>query len=238
MPNPNGGGLMADPNCTANGICTPLTNSADDCNAYGSNFLCNPSRIDGITFTNSSQGGGGIFLHGWNHYTEVANNRVSSNAGTLTGGITIGQVETPDGTIGGADGVTELPFAYNTYVNVHNNAVTNNAAYGDEINSTTPSSAGGVTFCTGADYYKFNYNWVCGNISSGDGGGVAHFGFSYNGNIANNWVLFNQSNNPTLPTYGGGIVAMGVPRTARSARTRSWTSTALPSCPMALGRAW
>lgn len=211
VPNPNGGGLMADPNCTANGICTPLTNSADDCNAYGSNFLCNPSRIDGITFTNSSQGGGGIFLHGWNHYTEVANNRVSSNAGTLTGGITIGQVETPDGTIGGADGVTELPFAYNTYVNVHNNAVTNNAAYGDEINSTTPSSAGGVTFCTGADYYKFNYNWVCGNISSGDGGGVAHFGFSYNGNIANNWVLFNQSNNPTLPTYGGGIVAMGVP---------------------------
>ncbi|MGA3806977.1 Ig-like domain-containing protein [Ralstonia nicotianae] len=204
-------GLQADPNCTANGICTPLTNSAADCNTYSSNFLCNPSRIDGITFSNSSQGGGGIFVHGWNHYMEIANNRVSSNAGTLTGGITVGQVETPDGTIGGADGVTQLPFAYNTHVNVHNNAVTSNASYGDEINSTTPSAAGGVTFCTGADYYKFNDNWVCGNISSGDGGGVAHFGFSYNGQIARNWVLFNQSNNPTLPTYGGGIIAQGVP---------------------------
>ena len=207
---PGVNGLQPDPNCTANGICTPLTNSADDCKKYPTNFQCNPSRIDGMTFTNSSQGGGGIFLHGWNHNMEIANNRVMSNAGTLTGGITVGQVETPDGTIGD-DGVTELPFEYNTNVNVHNNAVTNNASYGDEINSTTPSSAGGVTFCTGSDYYAFNYNWVCGNISSGDGGGVAHFGFSYEGNIANNWVLFNQSNNPTLPTYGGGIIVQGVP---------------------------
>ena len=46
--------------------------------------------------------------------------------------------------------------------------------------------AGGVTFCTGSDYYKFNYNWICGNMSSGDGGGVAHLGFSYNGDISKN----------------------------------------------------
>jgi hypothetical protein len=206
-----GGTLADDAQCAGNGICHTLTNSAADCNNFPSNFMCNPSRIDGITFTNSSQGGGGIFVHGWNHNLEIANNRVMSNAGTLTGGITVGQVETIDGTIGGADGVTELPFLYNHDVNVHNNAVTSNASYGDEINSTTPASAGGVTFCTGADYYKFNDNWVCGNISGGDGGGIAHFGFSYNGQIARNWVLFNQSNNPTLPTYGGGIVAMGVP---------------------------
>jgi hypothetical protein len=122
----------------------------------------------------------------------------------------VGQVETPDATIG-ADGVTQLPFQFNAHVNVHHNAVTSNASYGDEINSTTPSSAGGVTFCTGADYYHFNYNWICGNMSSGDGGGIAHFGFSYNGDISHNWVLFNQSNNPTLPTYGGGVIAQGVP---------------------------
>lgn len=199
-----------DPNCAANGICTPLTASATDCANNPSNFLCNPSRIDGITFTNSSQGGGGIFLHGWNHNMEISNNRVFGNAGTLTGGITIGQVEVPDGTIG-ADGVTQIPFGFNTNVNVHHNAVTSNASYGDEINSTTPSAAGGVTFCSGADNYHFNYNWVCGNMSSGDGGGVAHFGFSYNGDISHNLVLFNQSNNPTLPTYGGGIIAQGVP---------------------------
>ncbi|WP_165614436.1 choice-of-anchor Q domain-containing protein [Paraburkholderia ginsengiterrae] len=210
------GAPAPDPNCTANGICTPLTGptllqpNPPDCMNYPSNFLCNPSRIDGMTFTNSSQGGGGIYLHGWNHYTEVSNNRVFANAGTLTGGITVGQVETAEATIA-ADGVTQVPFLLNQHVNVHNNAVTSNASYGDEINSNTPSSAGGVTFCTGSDYYHFNYNWVCGNISAGDGGGVAHFGFSANGDISHNWVLFNQSNNPTLPTYGGGIIAQGVP---------------------------
>jgi len=205
------GTLQADPNCSANGICMPLGRNAADCANYPSNFLCNPSRIDGMGFTNSSQGGGGIFVHGWNHNLEVSNNRVFGNAGTLTGGIAVGQVEVPDGTIDPKDGFTQVGFGYNIGVNVHHNAITSNAAYGDEINSTTPSSAGGVTFCSGADNYHFNYNWVCGNMSSGDGGGVAHFGFSYSGDISHNWVLFNQSNNPTLPTYGGGIIAQGVP---------------------------
>ena len=70
----------------------------------------------------------------------------------------------------------EQPYLYNQHVNVHNNSVTLNASYGDELGSNTPASAGGVTFCTGADYYKFNYNWVCGNLSSGNGGGVASSG--------------------------------------------------------------
>src|SRR4029077_20192654 len=77
-----------------------------DCNAsspfFPTNYLCNPSRIDGMTFSDSSQGGGGILLHGWNHNTEVSNNRVINNAGTLTGGITIGEAEVPDPTLGGA----------------------------------------------------------------------------------------------------------------------------------------
>jgi hypothetical protein len=195
-----------DPNCTANGICTPLTASTPDCNNYPSNFRCNPSRVDGITFKNSSQGGGGIFLHGWNHFTEVSNNRVYANAGTLTGGITIGQAETPDPTI---VGTTAQAFGFNTNVNVHNNSVTQNAAYGDELNSTTPMGAGGATICTGSDSYKFNNNWVCGNLSSGDGGGLAHYGLIYNGTISNNSFLFNQSTNPTIPTSGGGVLIMG-----------------------------
>jgi hypothetical protein len=64
------------------------------------------------------------------------------------------------------------------HVNVHNNAVTLNSSIGDELFSATPAGAGGVSFCTGADYYKFNYNWVCGNMSTGDGGGVVHMGSS------------------------------------------------------------
>ena len=73
-----------------------LQNNTRDCRDFPANFLCNPSRIDGITITNSSQGGGGIFVHGWNHYLEVSNNRVFANAGTISGGITIGLGEFPD----------------------------------------------------------------------------------------------------------------------------------------------
>jgi hypothetical protein len=350
-------------------------NGLGDCDPasqfYGSNYLCNPSRIDGMTFTNSSAGGGGIFLHGFADNLEISNNRVFGNGGTLSGGISVGNAESPSGSFnqsvasftipnpgsgyttpptvtiaapiatgqlvgvnatavatisnvvglitvtaggsgytvanttvvltggggtgasavvgtvsatgaittvtlvqpgvgytsaptvsfvsatgtgasataayniggistitvtnpgslytsapavtfigGGGSGATatsvltaplvQIPFFLNSNVNLHNNSVTGNTAYGDELNSTTPSSAGGVVFCDGSDYYNFSYNWVCGNLSTGDGGGVSHFGFSYNGTISHNWILFNQSLNPTLTTHGGGLVVMGL----------------------------
>src|SRR5256885_4527476 len=47
--------------------------------------------------------------------------------------------------------------------------------------------------------------------SSGDGGGLIHGGFSKNGLISHNSILFNQSTNPTIPANGGGIVIMGTP---------------------------
>ncbi len=34
-------------------------------------------------------------MHGWNHNLEVANTRISGNHGTLTGGINLGNGETP-----------------------------------------------------------------------------------------------------------------------------------------------
>ena len=191
-------------------------------NPFPSNFQCNPSRIDGLMVTNSSQGGGGILVHGWGHNLEISNNRVRNNNGTLSGGIEIGQGEFGDGYFQGdannpAPGScqntgpagTQEPYCFNTHVNVHHNMVTLNSSTGDELFTATPSGAGGVTFCIGADYYKLNYNWICGNMSSGDGGGVAHLGFSYNGDISKNTILFNQSVNPTVPTSGGGIVIMG-----------------------------
>jgi hypothetical protein len=232
-----------------------LTNSAKDCNDYPSNFQCNPSRIDGISVTNSSQGGGGIFVHAWGHNLEISNDRIYSNAGTLSGGINIGQGEAPDallsgnggdplgfngGTLAGFDqqpwtclpgaviatnttpygydqvvsppGTVpgqQLPYCYNLNVHVHHNAISSNASYGDELFSSTPAGAGGVTLSTGSDYYHFNYNWVCGNLSSGDGGGVMQLGFMYNGDISHNQILFNQSTNPTIPTHGGGIAVLG-----------------------------
>jgi len=58
----------------------------------------------------------------------------------------------------------------------------------------------------GSDYYKFNYNWVCGNLSTGDGGGVGQLGFSYGGDIEHNAIVFNQSTNPTIqPTAADSL---------------------------------
>jgi hypothetical protein len=193
-------------------------------NPFKSSFWCNPSSIDGLGITNSSQGGGGIFVHGWGHNLQIANNRVYNNAGTLSGGIDVGQGEFPPSYIQGsatnaAPGSCQsstvagmqLPYCHNLNVNVHNNAVTSNSSTGDELFSATPAGAGGVSFCTGSDFYKFNYNWVCGNLSTGDGGGIGHIGFSYNGDIEHNTIVFNQSTNPTIPANGGGLLIMGAP---------------------------
>jgi hypothetical protein len=235
--NPDDEGAALGPQyayCTTPGKTTELVP-----NPYPSNFMCNPSSIDGITFENSSQGGGGIFVHGWAHNLQIANNRVYNNAGTLSGGITVGQGEFPialtvvdqEGTSGPFAPIgefvpdsppscqwiptlgTHLPYCLDLNVNVHNNYITNNSSIGDELFSGTLSGGGGATFCTGSDHYKFQYNWVCGNLSAGEGGGLVHLGFIYDGDIEHNSILLNQSTNPTIPTNGGGIQVMGTPDT-------------------------
>jgi hypothetical protein len=208
-------------------------------NPYPSNYVCNPASIDGLTVRNSSQGGGGIFVHGWAHNLQIANDRVYNNAGTLSGGVTVGQGEFPialtvvdqEGTSGTSAPVGEfvadnppsclwnpvlglhLPYCLDLYVNVHNNYITQNSSLGDELFSGTLAGGGGASFCTGSDYYKFQYNWVCGNLSSAEGGGVAHIGFIYDGDIEHNTITLNQSTNPTIPTNGGGLIVMGTPDT-------------------------
>jgi hypothetical protein len=208
---PTGTTVLTAADCVANGT-----------NPFPSNFQCNPSRIDGLSITDSSQGGGGIYVHAWGHNLEIANNRVYNNIGTLSGGINVGQGESPDAYLAGSTADSDpgscqtssttnlqLPYCFDLNVNVHHNSVTLNSSIGDELFSGTPAGAGGVSFCTGADYYQFNYNWVCGNMSTGDGGGVAHIGFIWNGDIEHNTIVFNQSTNPTISTNGGGLIVMG-----------------------------
>ena len=240
-----------------------LTGSGNDCarpNAprvdgrdYGtSNYHCNPSRIDGLSVLNSSQGGGGIFVHGWAHNLEIANNRVSSNHGTLAGAINLGNGETPpafvnDGATCGA-GVPALcppipagtptggaiPFGFNTFVRIHHNMLWNNASIGDALFTGTPAGAGGVTISAGGDNYSIDHNWIAGNMSTGDGGGVQQLGINFNGRIANNVIMFNQSTNPTLPTNGGGLVVQGAnePRTLNGTECGGATDA---DCPPGLG---
>jgi hypothetical protein len=232
----------------ANALCH--TSSSNTTNPFPSNYQCNPSSIDGLGITDSSQGGGGIFVHAWGHNLQIANNRIYSNAGTLSGGINVGQGEfAPEYIQGGTDVLTpgscvtsgtiangvQLPYCADMNVNIHHNNISLNSSTGDELFSGTPAGAGGVSFCTGSDYYKFKYNWVCGNLSSGDGGGVGHMGFIYNGDIEHNSILFNQSLNPTIPANGGGLLVMGTPDIAPTCGTTtdqdcvSAPSTVLPS---------
>jgi hypothetical protein len=243
-------GVVSNPNAVsvagglqvgdANPLCHTVTYTTDPVtgvvtisqtsptNPYPSNFMCNPSSIDGLTITNSSQGGGGVFVHGWAHFLEIANNRIYNNAGTLSGGISVGQGEfAPPYIQGGATNAApgscsngtglvdnqHLPMCLQLHPSVHNNMITDNSSIGDELFSATLSGGGGATVCTGNDYYKFNYNWVCGNISAGEGGGIVHLGEIQQGDIEHNSFVFNQAANPTIPTNGGGIMVQGTPDT-------------------------
>ena len=71
-----------------------------------------------------------------------------------------------------------------------------------------------MSICTGTDGYSVDHNFVCGNFSTSDGGGIGHLGFSQGGTIAFNQVLFNQSFQQTASTHGGGIFIGGEPPVA------------------------
>jgi len=103
----------------------------------------------------------------------------------------VGQGEFPPGYLAGAGAINaapgscqsstvaglQLPYCHDLNVNVHHNAVTLNISIGDELFSPRRREQA-CQLLHGADFYKFNYNWVCGNLSTGDGGGLGHIGSS------------------------------------------------------------
>ncbi|WP_427911929.1 Ig-like domain-containing protein [Ramlibacter sp. MMS24-I3-19] len=174
-----------------------------------SNFLCAKSRIDGLSVTGGDSGGG-IYVNGWAHNLEIANNRVYGNAGAFHGGVRVGvpYLET-NGYAGGAFNGQIAGFGYDKSVRIHHNAITKNGVVEGPV--TTGGAGGGVSICTGTDGYSVDHNWICGNYSSSDGGGIGHLGFSQGGQIVQNKVLFNQSFQQTQSTHGGGIFVGGEP---------------------------
>jgi hypothetical protein len=233
----------------SNAYCNSTSTTRIDGRDYGtSNYHCNPARIDGLSVINSSQGGGAIWAHAWSHNVEVSNNRVRSNHGTLTGGITISNGEFPDPFIvngenapppghpeanSNVDGL-QVGYAFVVNARVHHNMVTANASIGDSLYSGTPSAAGGISFCSGSDGYLLDHNWVCGNLSYGDAAGVAHVGFINNGQIRNNTILFNQSQQATLPVNGGGLGVLGASPDRTLADGTECGSTNDADCPPGL----
>ncbi len=156
-------------------------------------FLTKPSRIDGITFFGSDNGGA-ITANGYVHNLEIANNYVTGNAGAYGGGIRVG---VPLLVSANAAGVDDYDSGFNDHAYIHNNEVTTNGGQA--------AGGGGIQLCTGSDYYKVAYNFICGNFVTGNGGGIAHEGLSNYGLIDHNTIIFNQVFDQSANDNGGGI---------------------------------
>jgi hypothetical protein len=161
------------------------------------------ARIDGFTITGADHSGG-IFVNGYARYLEISNNRIIGNNGIYGGGIRIGNPQLING--------TTYTDNENYDVRIHHNQVVENGASGG-------LGAGGITVATGSRNYEVTDNFVCGNFSTGDGGGIAHLGLSSsrlvdNGLIARNTIVFNQTFNQGQNASGGGIFIGGLPALA------------------------
>jgi uncharacterized repeat protein (TIGR01451 family) len=163
------------------------------------NILGRARLIDGLTVTGSDSGGG-ILANGFACDLQVSNNRVVANYGTYGGGIRIGHT-TLTTLVNDVDVYTD---AFNRAPKVHHNWVAQNGA-------TENGGAGGITLGTGSDGYSVSDNYICGNFSMADGGGLAHMGLSRGTNtIANNKFIFNQTFNQSADPTGAGLFIGGL----------------------------
>ena len=171
---------------------------------WRSNNANNHARIDGFTITGADHSGG-IFVNGYANWLEISNNRLIGNNGIYGGGIRIGNPQLTNG--------TTYTDNQNYNVDIHDNLVTENG-------STGGLGGGGITIATGSRNYKVTGNFVCGNFSTSDGGGIALLGLSSprvlldRGRITQNKIIFNQTFNQGLNASGGGIVIAGLPALA------------------------
>ncbi|MDE2219114.1 MAG: multicopper oxidase domain-containing protein, partial [Gammaproteobacteria bacterium] len=155
-----------------------------------------PARIDGVQVTGADQAAG-ILVNGYAAGLEISNNILANNQGPYAAGIRVGQPLLLD-----ANG--EPVDAANANIRIHHNHVAENGGLFE--------AGAGIGLYTGSNNYQVTRNHVCGNYAAGNGAGIAHWGLSPNGVIADNKVLFNQSFDQTVGTggNGGGIYVAGV----------------------------
>jgi len=166
------------------------------------------ARSDGFTITGADTGGG-IVVNGNAPYMEISNNRIINNSGFFSGGIRVGHPEVVSDQGGGIT----YTDAHNDFTRVHNNQVVQNGSL--------DGAGAGITMCTGSDSYEVAGNFVCGNFTMGQGGGIGHLGLSdraeIEGNglsgpvplIKENVVIFNEIFNQLQSVSGGGILISG-----------------------------
>ncbi|GAB6906389.1 hypothetical protein DESC_600083 [Desulfosarcina cetonica] len=159
------------------------------------------ARIDGFTITGADTGGG-IIANGYADYLEISNNRVANNSGTFGGGIRVGH---PRLINAAQDGYED---GMNDYIRIHNNQVNQNGSL--------DGAGAGIAMGAGSDSYQVTDNWVCGNFTTGEGGGIGHIGLSREAAnnapvplIARNRVLFNEVFNQGPGDFSGGGLFIG-----------------------------
>ncbi len=152
------------------------------------------SRIDGFTITGGDNGGG-IFVNGFARFLEVSNNRIEANQGFFGGGIRIGHPQLLNAT------ETDYVGGRNNDISIHDNHIAENGGLG--------GVGGGISVCTGTTNYAITGNYICGNFTQGEGGGIGHLGRSNGGRIEHNKILFNQSFYQGNTVNGGGILIAG-----------------------------
>jgi hypothetical protein len=156
------------------------------------------ARIDGLTITGGDTAAG-ILVNGYARYLQISNNRVMGNHGVFGGGVRIGHPslvrETQQGLV--------YQDAYNDGITLLNNQISRNGGMG--------GAGGGISLYPGAHGYQVRGNFVCGNFTTGDGGGIGHFGLSRDGVIERNTIAFNESFNQGLSVSGGGLSIAGQP---------------------------
>ncbi len=183
-------------------------------------------QIDGFTVTGADTGGG-IVANGNAIQLQISNNRISGNQGLYNGGIRIGHADLTN---------ADLPVnANNLLIDIHHNEILKNGNTAGE----TSGGGGGISIYTGARGYRVANNYIAGNFSTGDGGGMAHVGSSgaylvaalpaaqarlikpdnststiigvgYASTVSGNQFRFNQSFSQSKSVQGGGLAIMGI----------------------------
>jgi len=160
------------------------------------------ARIDGITISGADTGGG-VVVNGYADYLDISNLHVVNNSAFFAGGVRVGH---PMLTVQlGQNNNARLAYsdADNDFVRVHHNTITQNGGL--------DAAGGGLALHTGSDDYQVTDNIVCGNFTNASGAGIAHYGFSDNGLIEGNTVIFNENFNQGISVNGGGILVAGLP---------------------------
>jgi hypothetical protein len=153
-------------------------------------------QIDGFTISGADQGGG-VMVNGYARRLQISNNRITGNQGIEAGGIQVGHAN-----LLAADRYVD---GRNSDVSIHHNEIVQNGNTAGDVGG----AGGGIGLFTGSDRYRVSSNFICGNYSTGDGGGIGHQGLSLDGVIENNRILWNQAFNQGNTPNGGGISITG-----------------------------